>query len=77
VTAAGARRSGAPVLRCPPHDLGVAFPKDLRQRGVAIEDAFIEARQGRVDHEGHLVEGKVPTKALAGFIDRNHGCPRL
>jgi hypothetical protein len=47
VTAAGARRSGPPGLRCgPPLNFGVAFPNDLRQRGIAIDDAFIEAQQG-------------------------------
>jgi hypothetical protein len=42
-----AGRSAAPGLRRgPARDLGFTLKKDFRQRGVAVDGAFIEARQG-------------------------------
>jgi hypothetical protein len=39
----GCAQSAASSLRCGPSpDLGVALPNGLRQRGVAVDDAFIE-----------------------------------
>jgi hypothetical protein len=54
-----------------PRDLGLALPKDLRQRGVAVEDALVEARQGR---EAGALPGHVHNPPLChaepGFAER-------
>jgi hypothetical protein len=68
----GCAQSASPGLRCPPFNLGVAFPNGLRQRGIAIEGAFVEARQGREagTFPGHVHDPPL-CNAEPGFAKRD------